>query len=99
MCLDGLLNFPFNGFKVEARRRLHWRELDGRLRQSAGLLLNNHEPPEFTTHEIIHVASAGVVQAFTPRYRRPLKRVLTDIDDRGHIGGVLLARPPVWLLE
>src|SRR5262245_51526934 len=99
MCLDGLLDFPFHGFKVEARRRLHRGKLDGSLRQLRDLLLNDHEPPEFATHEVVHVASAGVVQAFTARAWRPLKRILADIDDRGHVGGVFLARPPVWLLE
>lgn len=65
MGFDGLLNFPFYGVKIEARRRLHWGILDGRLRQSGDLLLNNHEPPKFAAHEIIHVTSTGIVQALT----------------------------------
>ena len=52
---DRLLNFPFYGLKVEARRRLHWRELDGRLRQFGNLLLNEHEPPKLAGNEIVHV--------------------------------------------
>jgi len=35
--------------------RLHWREVDGRLRQFDNLLLNEHEPPKLAGHEIVHV--------------------------------------------
>src|SRR5205085_5376135 len=99
VALDLFLDLSFYGLEVEARRRLHRRKFDGCSRQSADLFLNNDEPPEFAAHEIVHVASAGVVQAFSAGYRRSLKRILADIDDGWHVGGVLFARPPVRLLE
>jgi hypothetical protein len=35
--------------------RLHWREVDGRLRQFGNLLPNEHEHPKLAGHEIVHV--------------------------------------------
>src|SRR5262249_59990884 len=58
-----------------------------------------HEPPELAAHEVVHVAAAGVVEALTAGDRRPFERILADVDDRGHVGGGFLARPPVRLLE
>src|SRR6516165_4854504 len=99
MRFDRLLNLPFHGVEVEACWGLHWRIIDGGLRQFGNFLLNNHEPPEFATHEIVHVASASIVQAFAAGDRRSLKRVLADVDGSWHVGRILFARPPVWLLE
>src|SRR5215831_3222546 len=81
IALDLFLDLSLYGFKVKARRRLHRREVDGGLRQSGDLLLNKHEPPEFAAHEIIHVASARIVQALTADGWRSLERVLADIDN------------------
>src|SRR5262249_61194845 len=84
---------------VEARPRIHWREVDRGLRQAAHPLLTKHEPPEFTANEIIHVASAGIVQALTADGWRSLERVLADIDNGRHVGRILFSGPPVGLLE
>src|SRR6185437_915982 len=86
MVFDVLLNLPSYCVEVEARRRLHWWVLDGRLGQSGDLLLTQHEPPEFAAHEIIHVASASVVQALAANCRRSLERILADIDNGRHVG-------------
>jgi len=40
VALDLFLDLSLYGLEVEARRRLHRRKFDGRLRQSADLLLN-----------------------------------------------------------
>src|SRR5262249_14829306 len=97
--LDLLFDLALDGLEVEARRRLHWRILDGRLRQLGDRLLDEHEPPEFAAHEIVHVAAARVVEALAAVRRGPLERILANVDDRGHVGRVFLAWPPVRLLE
>src|SRR5262249_18036250 len=89
----------YNGSKVELRRCLDGRMLDGGLRQLHYFRLNQHDPREGAAHEIIHVATAGIIQTLLAGYRRSLERVLANVDNSGHVGGKFLSRPPVWLLE
>jgi hypothetical protein len=65
VALDLFLDLSFYSLEVEARRRLHWRKFDGRLCQFADLLLNQHKAPELAGHEIVHVTTTEIVQAFT----------------------------------
>src|SRR5215471_17943836 len=63
--LDFFVDLPLHGFKVEARRRLHGREFHRRRSELEHRLLHQHEAPELTAHEIIHVAAASIVEALT----------------------------------
>ena len=63
--LDLFLDLFFHSIKVEARRCLHRRVLDSRLSQLHDRLLHEHEAPELTAHEIIHVAATSIVETLT----------------------------------
>src|SRR5262245_13476268 len=52
------LDLSLDGFKVEARRCLHWRKLDGRFGEFSDRLLHHDEAPELAPIAVIHVASA-----------------------------------------
>src|SRR5262249_41844809 len=98
VALDLFVYLSLYGLEIEACRGLHRRKFDGGLGQPADLLLNQNEPPEFATHEVIHVAAASIVQTLLTSYWRPLERVLADVHNGRHIGGEFLPRPPVRLL-
>src|SRR5581483_1370912 len=71
-----LLDLLFHGLKVEGRRLLHRRELDGRLRQFSDLLLHIDEAPEFTREELVHIAGRPLQQVGD---RHSLERVLSNV--------------------
>src|SRR5262249_11643858 len=97
--LDRLLDLTFYCIKVEGRRRLHRRKVDGRLRKLEHRLLHHHEAPELARHEVIHIAPAHVVQTFATKIRGPLERILTQVHDARHVGRDLLSRPTPGLLD
>jgi hypothetical protein len=61
MRFDSLFNLPFYSIKIEARWRLHWRILDGRLGQFAHFLLDQHKAPELASHKVVHVTTTHVI--------------------------------------
>ena len=93
-CVDLLLD----RVKVEGRRVLHRRVVDRRHGQLRHLLLDDDEPPELAGVEVVHVAAAQVVEALAADRRRPLERILADVDHGGHVGRDLRARPALRLL-
>src|SRR5262249_18504341 len=96
---DHLLDLGFYSFEVERSRGLHWRELDGSLRQFCDVLLDHHEAPELPGKELVHVARRADVQRFASNGLRALERILTNVDHRRHVGRGLFARPAPRLLE
>src|SRR5208283_3156390 len=97
--LDGFLDLFLNGLDVEARRRLHRRKIDRRLRELTHRFLHENEAPELARHEIIHITAAEIVQIFAADRWGPLERVLTDVDNGWHVGRNLLPRPALRLLK
>src|SRR5262245_158506 len=63
--LDHLLDLLFHRIKVEGSWILHRRIVDRRQRQFLDILLDHDEAPELTGEEVVHVATALVVEAFT----------------------------------
>ena len=98
MRLDHLVDLPFHGLETERGGRLHRRKLDGRLRQRSHMLLHQDEAPEFAGIEVVHIPTAHVVHRFAAYRRRPLERVLADVDDCRHVGRRFLTRPAPRLL-
>ncbi len=96
--LDQVVDLGFDGFKVERGRCLHRRIFDRRLRQSPHALLYENEAPELSCVEIVHVTAAEAIERLASDRRRSLKRILTDVDDRRHVGCHLFSRPPLRLL-
>src|SRR5208283_590266 len=97
--LDGFLDLFLNGLDVEARRRLHRRKIDRRLRELTHRFLHENEAPELARHEIVHVASSEIVHVFAADRWCPLERILTDINNGWHVGRDLLPWPALRLLE
>ena len=56
------------------------------------------ETPELSGVEIIHIATAHVIERFAADRGGPLERVLAQVDDRRHVGRRLFSRPAEWLL-
>src|SRR6516225_6910963 len=86
--LDRLVDLGLDGIVVEARGCRHRWEFDGRLRKLCHLLLHPHKAP-----------SSLIVQRLTASRRRPLERILTDVDGRWHVRVHLLSRPTIGLLK
>src|SRR5215470_2073035 len=63
--LDHLLDLLLHRIKVEGSWILHRRIVDRRQRQFLDILLDHDEAPELTGEEVVHVATALVVEAFT----------------------------------
>ena len=99
MLLDHLVDFCLDRLEVEGRRSLHRRIIDRRLRQLRHLLLHEDEAPELAGIEVVHVAAAQCRWRLAADRRRSLERILADVDDVGHVGRHLFARPAVGLLE
>ena len=96
--LDHLLNLLLDRGKVEGRGLLHRWELDERLCRGCHGLLHLHKTPELPREEVVHVSTGHVVGRFAADRRRPLEWILTQVDDRRHVGRRLLARPTERLL-
>src|SRR5262245_24276002 len=77
---------------------LHGWKLDRRLRKICHRVLYVDEAPELTAKEVVHVTAAEIVHGLLPNRRRPLERILTDVDDRWHVRFHLLSRPTIGLL-
>src|SRR5262249_3953652 len=58
-------------------------------------LLDQHEAPELPGKEVITVSEGAVIRAFPSDHRSPFERILSDIDDRWHVGRRFFARPAV----
>src|SRR5947209_4046691 len=71
--LHHLINFLFDGFKIERGRLLHRRIIDRRLRQLEVFLLHENEALELTSIETVRVTAAQVVQGL-PAKRRVRRR-------------------------
>ena len=84
--LDGFLDLFLDRLDVEARWRLHRRKINGRLCEFTHVFLHEDEAPDLARHEVVHIAAAEIVQVFAADGRGPLEGVLTEIDDRRHVG-------------
>src|SRR5262245_51345425 len=62
--LEHLLNLLLDCIEVEGRRVLHRRIIDRRLRQLCDVLLHHNKAPHLAPEEVVHVATALVVEAF-----------------------------------
>ena len=60
--------------------------------------MNKNESPKFSRIELVHIAAPKPVKDSPLDRRRPLERILADVDDRRHIGCDLLPWPTVRLL-
>ena len=78
--LDRFLDFLFHRIEVERSRILHRRVVDRRHSEFCDLLLDQDEAPKLAGIEIVPVAEGAVVRGLAADRRRPLKRVLSDID-------------------
>ena len=80
--LHHLINFLFDGFKIERGRLLHRRIIDRRLRQLEDFLLHENEALELTSIETVRVTAAQVVEGLPAKRRRSPKgswRMLTMV--------------------
>src|SRR5262245_61266971 len=76
---------------------LHGWKLDRRLRKICHRVLYVDEAPELTAKEVVHVTAPEIVHGLLLDRRRPLERILTDVDDRWHVGVYLRSRPTIGL--
>src|SRR5262249_17192335 len=60
MRFDCLLDLLLDCIQVEARRILHGRKVDCRLRQVPNSLLHHHKPPELTRVKVISIAKRAI---------------------------------------
>src|SRR5262249_7221835 len=60
---------------------------------------HHNKTPKFASEEVIDVARRPVIKRFPADRRCALKRILTNVDQRGHVRSCLFARPAPRLLE
>src|SRR6266487_4135059 len=78
---------------------LHRRVLDRRHGKFCHLLLDQNEAPELARHEVIDITKSSIVEALVVKRRCSLKRILPEVDHRGHVSGDFRTRPALRLLE
>src|SRR5258708_22447090 len=61
-------------------------------------MLHDDKAPEFSCIEVVQVSAALLVQVLAARRRRPLERILADVNDRRHISRDLFSWPALRLL-
>src|SRR5438132_13649804 len=98
MRLDLFLDFPLHRVQIESGWRLHWRKVDSRFRQLRYRLLYDDEAPEFSRHEIVHVAAAEIIHVFAADRRSPFERILAEVDNHRHVRRDLFPWPALRLL-
>src|SRR5262249_14529814 len=94
-----LLDFLLDRFQVERSGRLHWRGVDRCLGALGDGLLHPHESPELPSGKNLSITKSPHVRRFATYVRRPFERVLSDVDEHGHVRRGLLTRPAPGLLE
>src|SRR5215471_9576430 len=99
MLLYLLLDFLLYCFQIERSGRLHWRVVDRCLGELGDVLLHHHEAPELASEKVLSITKSSIVRRFATDVRRPFERVLSDVDENGHVRGGLLTRPAPRLLE
>src|SRR5437667_86055 len=78
---------------------LHRRVLDRRHGKFCHLLLDQNEAPELARHEVIDITKSSIVEALVVKRRWSLKRILSEVDHGGHVGGDFRTWPALRLLE
>ena len=98
MFLDHLIDLGLDRREVERCRILHRRIVNRRQSQLSDFLLHEDKAPELTGVKVVHVAAGPVVRRLSANHRRPLERILTNVDHDGHVRSGLFAGPAPRLL-
>jgi hypothetical protein len=92
----GCRDFRLYGIKVEARARLHWRELDRGHGQLFDSLLDKYEAPEFVLEPSEVILRPLFAPAIGPA--RALERIEAKVGDIGHIRLGFVTQPTCRLI-